>query len=295
MKSGLERQNAGKGFTIVETMIVLAITGLLFVMIATTLSGRQAKSEFNQAIQDARTQLQQVVSQVQAGFYANMGNFNCSAIGTSLTLSPVGSSKEQGSNESCVFLGHAVQLAVGSSSPEIIKVYPMAGIKLISSDLFDTHPTVIAPDDSNPLVSSVPDNSTDIKLIYNLKLTAMAYDDGTGLHKLGALAFLYSLGSFDVSKGDYNNGTAQVNLYALPYTSSLGMNVDQFTGAKGINSAFTASGAPDSAILNPSGGVKLCFQSGTTHDFGLVSLGDNGRATSSELRITPEDNCGLPT
>ncbi|MGI0135266.1 MAG: type II secretion system protein, partial [Candidatus Micrarchaeaceae archaeon] len=90
-------QYARSGFTIVETMIVLAITGALFIAIASTLAGRQNSAEFNHAIQTVQAQIQQTVNQVSAGFYPSNSNFTCSASGSAVIFNS--GAVGQGSNQ----------------------------------------------------------------------------------------------------------------------------------------------------------------------------------------------------
>src|SRR6266511_2117091 len=115
----LETMKGGKkarGFTVVETLIVLAVTGGLFVAIAATLSGRQNRTQFTQAIQEIQSQIQQVVNDVGSGYFPSTNNFSCSA--TLAGPSIATGSAEQGSNAGCVFIGKAIQFGVAGTDPE---------------------------------------------------------------------------------------------------------------------------------------------------------------------------------
>src|ERR1044072_1792136 len=102
-----------RGLTVVETMIVLAVMGALFVSAAILMSGRISRVEFTQAINDIQSSLQQTISQVGAGYYPNAGNFSCN--GTAGTVNITGSGTNQGSNTGCVFLGKVLQFGVKST------------------------------------------------------------------------------------------------------------------------------------------------------------------------------------
>lgn len=57
------------GFTIVEALIVLAVTGVLFVSIIGVVSGKQSKAQFTQGINSIRDEIEQVINEVQSGYY----------------------------------------------------------------------------------------------------------------------------------------------------------------------------------------------------------------------------------
>ena len=105
------------GFTIIETLIVLTVSGALFVSATYFLSGDQDRTEFTQSIQAVQSQIQQVINEVESGSYANTNNFTCSgtASGPSLTTS---GTDAQGSNTGCIFLGKVIQFGVANTSPE---------------------------------------------------------------------------------------------------------------------------------------------------------------------------------
>ncbi len=97
------------GFTVVETLIVLAITGVMFVAIIGVVSGRQSKTQFNQAANNITAEIEQIISEVQSGYYPDTGKFNCrGAEGVS-----------QGANKDCANLGKLVQFTAGKDTYKI--------------------------------------------------------------------------------------------------------------------------------------------------------------------------------
>ena len=97
------------GFTIVEVMIVLAITGGLFISAAVMISGRTNKAQFEQSINQITAQLRQSINEVSTGYYPNRG-FQCQANGA--TVSITAGTTEQGTNSGCMLLGKALQFGV---------------------------------------------------------------------------------------------------------------------------------------------------------------------------------------
>src|SRR5581483_1475770 len=105
-----------RGFTIIEVLIVLAVTAAMFLLAVLSINGKQNTAEFQQAINDIRSSLQQEIDQVAAGDYSNTGNFTCDGTGGSLVIAK--GVNKQGSNTGCIYLGKALQFEVKATSPQ---------------------------------------------------------------------------------------------------------------------------------------------------------------------------------
>ncbi|CAN5386820.1 hypothetical protein BH09PAT4_BH09PAT4_08300 [soil metagenome] len=266
----MKRRVGTSGFTIMETMIVLAVTAGLFVLIAATLGGRQRSNEFTQAINDVRTVIQQAITETQSGFYANKGDFTCTRVGMSANIS--GSANTQGKNKDCVFLGKVIQFGIAGTDPEEARVYPIVGLRTATS--------FVAAAPTPVYRSGVVNESTDFKLKYGLKTVKMV----SGGSQIGAFGVLSSIDSSNPGK----SGDQQFSVYGVRGTNITSDSNDQ--AAQHIQSAF-ASGSYD---INPSGGVKVCFESGGTPQYGLVTVGDNGGQLSVDLKIIDKSMVGTP-
>lgn len=264
----MKRRVGLAGFTIVETMIVLAVTGALFIAVAGTLAGRQRSNEFTQSINDARDQIQQVITETQNGYYASGQNFDCSLLGGGISLA-VGSN-HQGTNGDCVFLGKVIQFKIKATNPEEARVYPIAGIRT-ATDLTTAHPT--------PVITGTIDASTAIKLKYGLTTVKMT----SGGVPIGAFGVLSSLDSSNPGK----SGDQQFSVYGIKNTNVLG-NDDKNQAALKIKNSLASTSGYD---VNPTGGIKICFESGGTPQYGLITIGDNGGQLAIDLKII--DKAGL--
>jgi prepilin-type N-terminal cleavage/methylation domain-containing protein len=274
MKGG---QNS-RGFTIVETLIVIAITGVLFAAIAMTLSGRQSKTEFTQAIQEIQSQIQQVISDTGTGYYPNGNNFQCVASLSGPQFSTL-AANEQGTNEGCVFLGKAIQFGVSGSVGGIEKfnVFTIAGLQHKASGdevqtLAEALPTPIATATSGV-------NGTDKKtLLYGLTIGKAYY--GASNTPIGTVAFVNSLASY--SSGSLISGSQQVQV--IPVTGS-GLNTTEDAAALNIKSQLATS------PVDPAEGVTLCFVSGGTDQTGIIKIGGSARQLSVTLDIKGTKVC----
>lgn len=274
MKGGLKTQ----GFTIVETLIVLAVTGGLFILIAASLSGRQAKTQFQQSIQEVRSQIEQVINDVSVGYYPNAANFQCTASG--LGPSITAGSTAQGQNTGCIFLGKAIQFQINGTDPEQYRVYPIAGLQRDSSGVEVTtyaaaRPKVIAPSTSN---SNVPNGSASQKLNYGLTTASLRYGSGAGTN-VGAIAFVSSLASY--SSGALVSGSQQINVVPI---SGSALNTSATVGAEAINNNLATS------PVNPAG-VRLCFANARVGQSGLITIGGSSRQLDVTLTIKGNTTC----
>jgi type II secretory pathway pseudopilin PulG len=261
-----------RGFTVIETLLVLAVSGGLFVVVAITLSGRQARTQFTQSVQEVQSQIQQVINDVGSGFYPSNSTFSCSATLTGPSISS--GSTEQGGNGGCIFLGKAIQFGVNGTDPEQFKVITIAGLQRTPAGdevttYAEAHPKAVA--------SGV--DLTDTKnLLYGLTAGSMRY--GASSTDVGTVAFVNSLASY--SSGSIVSGSQQVKVIPIS-GSALGQTQAQAAGKIDDNLA--------SSTVDPSGGIKICFVSGTTDQSGLVTIGSNGRQLSVTLDIKGNKTC----
>jgi type II secretory pathway pseudopilin PulG len=261
---------ASAGFTIVETLIVLAITGMLFVAIIVTMGGRQSKAQFLQATKDIQSQMQSTINDVASGTYPSSGDYSCTKVGSSVSFSATPS--EQGTNQDCVFLGKVVQFKVGSTDPEPYNVYTVAALRscdtnLSCTDMYKARPTVISAANVNVTETSA--------LKYGLTTKSVK----AGGTSVGAVAFLSELGSLG-EHGSYNSGAQPVDVVLIK-PSTLGVSKSQMITA--INASLHSN--PTGWTMNPSSGVAVCFQSGSTDQTALMTIGSNGHDLSVKIEV----------
>lgn len=295
MNSGLRRsKRQWLGFTIVETMIVLAVTGALFVAIAASLSGRQSAAEFTHAIQSVQSQIQQVVNQVGEGFYPNNANFTCQKAGSSISFTNVVST--QGTNTDCVFLGKVIQFSEHGTIPEAYRIYTIAGLRsataAVSSPFKNAAPSVVWV---NPNYASYTTPQT---LEYGLVTKWVRSFHNSGCTSfgcsIGAVGILMESGSSNIkSASGYNSGAQQIDLVPI-YASRLQRTPTQTIND--IQASAPISGLRDpnlgvDGVLNPSMGVQICFASGSTNQSGLITIGGVGRQLTVSLDIRSNSTC----
>ena len=266
----MKGETKSAGFTIVETLIVLAVTGLLFIMVMVTLNGQQGRAQFQQSVRDLQTKVQQIINEVSSGYFPSNGDFSCLKGADPLNpgySAPIitATASAQGTNQACMFMGKLIQFSVTNppTTPEEYDTYTLAGLRDNVSSFDEAR--VIAVD---PLMTK-----KDI-LNYGLTVTWVKYIQGGVATDTNSVGFVPEVGDLSTAKS-YEAGA--VDLIAVPT----------------LTVASTASDTIDvirqthlmSALINPDGGVKICLKSGTTKDTAMLNIGSNGHNLAVTLVV----------
>lgn len=271
MKGG-EAQS--RGFTILEVMVVLAISGMIFLIASFFISGKQRQTQFNQGIRDAQVQIQQIINEVSSGYFPDANNFSCTQTPSGPSFSTI-VQNGQGTNSGCIFLGKVVQFATGTNDPERLSVLTVAGNQNDASgnsvtSLSSAFPTVVPTNISGALTTDLLENGITTKWIhYN------------GAQSAGAIAFVASLASSLATNG-LVTGSLQVDAIPVDNTS-LGMTTAQMATAVNNNLG--------SSTQDPASGIQICLVSGTTQQSGLLTIGGSGRTLGVNLSIKGNQTC----
>ena len=108
----MKRGRLPQGFTIVEVLIFLAVSGALAVSAMFFIAGMQNKTQFNQAANDVLQQINTVINNVSNGYYAGNDNVDCTASSSGPVLT--NTTKSRGTNKDCILLGRAIDFNANS-------------------------------------------------------------------------------------------------------------------------------------------------------------------------------------
>ncbi len=124
--------NPSAGFTIVETLIVLAVTAGLLASSLILISGRQAKTQFQTSVNGMQQDLQETIGEVQKGYYPNPndGSFSCNSSLAQVSYGP--GAARQGENSGCIFLGKVLKYSTAAHSYAIV---PVGGFQFTSGSV----------------------------------------------------------------------------------------------------------------------------------------------------------------
>lgn len=307
MKQGGHQRVSGRfwgktresGFTIVETLIVLAVSGSLFVSAVVLISGRQGKTEFSTAINSLQQQLQQVVNETASGYYPNRGDFKCSGSGG--TLSFTGVSNGQGTNGGCIFLGNAIQVGLGSGKESQLGLLPLVGLQYQTGTLSAVQQisqTKLRAVHPANLTESGFDATTVDQMQYGLAPAAsnqsadcggipggMCYVKSNVAARTGIVAFVSgdSAGNIVATNGNGDLAGSQVfSLYAVTYNAgnNTGGTNEDLTSASRVIGNNAAVGTSGLVAVDK---VSICVASATTDQSGLLTI-DSGLHVSLQIK-----------
>lgn len=283
MRGGRQKQ----GYTIVEVMVFLVISGLMFIIAASFINGKQARAEFRQGMNDVNAQIQQTINDVSNGFYPSRGGFTCTAgiaggvpgFGPATPAAP----GVQGTNIGCTFIGKVMQFNIsGAASPRVYNTYSVVGRQFKPSTeaaAAFTPPTNFA--EAQPTVATGSGNLTRINnLRGGLRLDRMT-DNGGNIGAFGIFA------GFAGIEGDSGlvSGAATPQAFAIP-----GTRINTTTAAL----AQTRVQALATASINSDPSIVMCF-SGAARQYGRLTIGTSNGVQNQKLVTHVQITSGAPT
>lgn len=274
-----------QGYTIVETMIFLAVTSLILISALTLVNGAQRKNEFIQAINDVDRQINDVINDVANGHYVNPGNLECNASTSPVTVTIAGT-KEQGQNEDCIMLGRVIHFNRGDNQ---YRVFTVAGARQFNNS--GVWSVVGSMEQAKPALVDLP-GTVEVKTFKN------------GLNPFG----LRVPGSIDTSAiGFFSTlGTKSSSNPTILESSSLQLDIATFQGTNiydptnktvpalqaeiadntvtGFTKEFDGDTGGTGDHRNPRSGVELCFNDySASNRMAVIKIGGEGRTASTEI------------
>lgn len=119
-----------KGYTIVETLIVLAVSSALLFSAMILISGQQTKAEFLQGSRGAESRIRDVANDVINGNYDASG-LSCTVGASGPPTISVGGTN-QGSNSGCAFIGKVMHF---NSTDGTYSVHSVAGRQFLGTSV----------------------------------------------------------------------------------------------------------------------------------------------------------------
>ena len=306
--SKFKDQNSKNGFTIVETMIFLAISAVMVAVTINSVVGKQGDTEFKTGLNILRDNLSLNLTNILNGSYGLPTNYHCDA--------PVGAGQPQLSTTpsttgNCTFLGELISF--GSNN---YTIYTILGRTHDPSN-----PNLLATNvtQANPIISTTLSNSYQIPesmTVHCLGVpTSSTYNCSTA-QPIGSLAIISFTGfngenaagtaiqayrGTSTSTGTLlNNGSLQVELIPIPLSqlndsssstiSLINKLVNCPSNVNMVCSSTTALGTASEPI-NPPNGVALCLDSGTNNESAEFVFGGNNSPTSVSSKLFGSPGC----
>lgn len=245
------------GYTIVEVMIVLAVSGFMFIIAANFINGKQEKAAFTQGSNDMGSKLQKIVEDVTDGHYSDVP-LTCGQSGSSLSASASGSAP-QGETANCVFLGKILRFDnAGGSQKDHYQVFSVAAARSIT-----TFP--------NSLVAAVSGLTTEAVVPQSLYVASMrVVDTSNGNHDdVNNIGFVQGIGNVD---GDGVYLTQAQQPVQLAFANTSNGNVGSIAGT----------------TIQPAKYATICLTDGSRYAqilIGGTAGSDFARGNNNQLNI----------
>lgn len=258
--------NSPLGYTIIEVMIVLAVSGTMFLIAANFISGKQGRTSFTAGVNETASRIQDVIEQVNDGHYTDKG-LTCTA-GTPPTFA-VSATPQQGANEQCVFLGKLMHFEQGTT-PNDYEVFSLAGNRLSAG----APAVTLAAADPTPVVGGGIDLTTHQTIAQNLdvgKLTIYTPASVPG-YEFGFIQGLGAASTTGIAGAPLDSGAQHLSLVYAPGIVSANTNAGEPTIVTAItgNLAFADS-------------AKLCLTDGTR--YAEITVGTNNNQLGVRVKL----------
>ena len=258
------------GYTIVEAMIFLAVSGIIFLAALLLFQGQQGKTQFDQSVRDLNSKIQQYVGDVNSGFFAGSNHYNCDLNGSgypalSVPSSSSGGATGLGTNTKCIFMGKAIGAVANATS---LQVYTVLGARV---DTLGNPITQLGSAKLEPQNVAGTDLTETYNLLWGSKIVSSAITPIGGSSTTGDLVGFYN----DLS-GSTANGAEAVKSYGYP--------VPDLTSLKCSIEGTAVTPVPAAPCsYSELQTWDLCVQSGTSTRRALIKVNVTGFGVTTKL------------
>lgn len=282
------------GYTIIEVMIVLAVSGLMFVIASSFINGKQANTAFSTGVNELGSQIQDVIEQVNDGKFSDIP-VKCVADATNgeLTITPLSSGETQGTNSDCVFVGKLIHFYIypgNNVNGSDYEIYTIAGCKTTvgcgsPTDIFKSFsptPVIATPLGTSDLTQ--PETTPSHLQIKDVSVTPIAGHGLSTTTTANNIAFFQAFGAVASSYIDISNesGAQSSSLaYAIgPSKNGVidGSNANQATGETNVSSDIVGSGTFWASS------ATVCITDGAGR-YAEIDIGGTGSQLSATVKM----------
>lgn len=277
------RSKTGAGFTIVEVMIFLAISGLMFVLAINSMSGKQQQTEFQTGVNTLRAELNQDLSNVGDGNYPSLNGINCNA--NENGGQPNNCSTSTPTNDTSTVIGEVLAFNSG-----LYTILPVVGRNYAANTNNTQYATSLSQ--AEPwIISSTAQSITmpfGLTVVNDPSVTSTVTSPAISPSGLGAIG-LFSFTSFEgndlANSGEaLGSGSEHVEIFAIPgstlNTSPIGLVNTPLTNCSS-NPDDVCAGSVPAQMINPSNGITLCLDSGSNIQSVLFTIGGGSNSATS--------------
>lgn len=256
---------SSRGYTIVESLIFLAVSGAMATAVMMLIAGQQGRAEFQSAIREFEVILQDVSNDIETGFSSASGS-NCRFNGNDAQLLPPSSGNR------CVFVGKVLQFGVDGDDSKLA-IHTVVGRQRTPAG---QEATTLSSAQAQVLPGGV-----EVKALRSMRVV---YVRAAGLPDLGAFGYLTTFRDYQLGGGDLLT-SGSIGMDVIPIRPNIpGVGNTQANVTTDIRNNWVAP------VINPGGGVTICLQSlGSNQWAKIVVGGASGRSSAPTAVIGGSD------
>lgn len=159
------------GYTILEVLIFIAVSSLMFVSAMRAINGRQKQVQFTQSVQEFDAKIKDVINDVTTSYYPRNETVDCRVSGGDVIINN-GTNQDLGTNDECIYVGKVIHFQ-SEGDDTAMRIYAMAGRRYADSALTPS----LSISEARPKAVTSPGNSNfiesaeNINTLYGLRVT----------------------------------------------------------------------------------------------------------------------------
>lgn len=281
-----KKANLARGYTIIEVMIFLVVSSVLFTAALAAFNQQNRRTKFTDTVQQFDQSLRDILNDVETGYFTTGENFRCRLVGGVPDFQPPGVTPSQrGTNEECTFVGKAIQIAPSERGVSSYAIYTMAGRRVTGSP--GNERTVERISEASPRV--VPATFGGVifgDLSSGIEFYRVLYSGGT---QTDGLAMINGFGRNTTTSGaSLKSGFNRVSLATIAPAgdSSFSHSTSNFTSR--------VASLNDTRISDSRDGITICIRESGGGRTAAVQLGGVSQQASTVVRFDNEalELCG---
>jgi len=274
------------GYTILEVMIVMAISAAMFISAVIAFGGRQEEVQFTQAVRDFDSRMQDVINDISTGFFSNEGSISCTVppVPSSGTPVLVVGNDLQGGSDDCVFIGKALQFSPDSEDDSSVYVYNIVGRRDISgspvNNLEEARPKAVGPSVAGDFLDN---EVAKTKLDWGLKVTRIVIGDTLPIEDYGSIGLFTSFSSTITSgiEVDQISNNQLVRYGGIPGTTRGQVSTSVVDAIDVLTSDSSASSPARYIDLQGNNPITICLENAGGDKKAALVIGIGGSTTTT--------------
>ncbi len=244
------------GFTIIEVMIFLAVSGLTFLIAATFISGKEAQAEFVTGMRNANNIVNNTINDVANGNYPLPVSYSCSVTsGVPIVTS------SSGDHVGCVLIGKVIVPETNSDANRY-SIFSVVGCQFVFNGVCSATQGVAPTDLANEGSTVVNFMTQSNNWPGGVSITKLLLVSGANTTNIGAFGIFGGLPQ--INGGVYVSGSQAANVVVVNNSliSDSSSQIESLVNSSGLS------------LLNGSY-IVMCFSGGNNHKAGIVIGGSN--------------------